>query len=110
MMNLLAELSPTRTATLGETTLYAVLGYLIVFLGIAFLIFVVWGVGKIMAYKGTSEVKPKVVEQKPAVAPSAEDSDEVTDEVIAVITAAIAAYYQKENKKCEFTVKRIKRL
>ena len=110
MMNLLAELSPTRTATLGEATLYAVLGYLIVFLGITFLIFVVWGVGKIMASKGAGEGKPKVVEQKPSVAPPVEESDEVTDEVIAVITAAIAAYYQKENKKCEFTVKRIKRL
>jgi hypothetical protein len=39
-----------------------------------------------------------------------ENEEELSDEVVAVITAAIAAYYQKENKKCEFTVKRIKRV
>ncbi len=102
--------------TLGESSLYAGLGYLIVFLGIAFLIFVVWVIGKIVSSieektnKPKSEAKP--VAQESAVAPlqTAAGEDELSDEVLAVITAAIAAYYQQENKKCEFTVKRIKRL
>ena len=109
MLNLLAELDPTRNATVGEAALYAILGYLIVFVGIAFLIFVVWGVGKLMSFmEGKKEAKPVQKMQESLVVPA--DNDEVSDEVIAVITAAIAAYYQQENKKCEFTVKRIKRL
>ncbi len=111
MLNLLAVMDPTRSATIGEAALYAFLGYLIVFLGIAFLIFVVWGVGKLMTFMdGKKKAKPVQKTQESAVAPVAVDSDEISDEVIAVITAAIAAYYQQENKKCEFTVKRIKRL
>lgn len=109
MLNLLAELDPTRNATVGEATLYAILGYLIVFVGIVFLIFVVWGVGKLMTFmEGIKKAKPVQKTQESVVAPT--ESDEISDEVMAVITAAIAAYYQQENKKCEFTVKRIKRL
>ena len=109
MLNLLAELDPTRNATVGEAALYAILGYLIVFVGIAFLIFVVWGVGKLMSFmEGKKQAKPVQKIQESVVVPA--DNDEVSDEVIAVITAALAAYYQQENKKCEFTVKRIKRL
>ena len=109
MLNLLAELDPTRNATVGEATLYAILGYLIVFVGIVFLIFVVWGVGKLMTFmEGKKKSKPVQKTQESVVAPT--ESDEISDEVMAVITAAIAAYYQQENKKCEFTVKRIKRL
>ena len=37
-------------------------------------------------------------------------SDEITEETVAIITAAIMAYYEKNNPKCEFTVKRIKRI
>ena len=109
MLNLLAELDPTRNATVGEAALYAILGYLIVFVGITFLIFVVWGVGKLMTFmEGKKKAKPVQKTQQSVVAPT--ESDEISDEVMAVITAAIAAYYQQENKKCEFTVKRIKRL
>ena len=47
MLNLLAEANdPFRSANVGEASLYALLGFSIVFLGIAFLIFVVWAVGK----------------------------------------------------------------
>ena len=97
----------------GEAALYALLGFLVVFVGIAFLIFVVWGVGKIMTKAtGKTVAKPqqKAVEM-PKVAPSEQtESDEITDETVAIITAAIMAYYQQNNPKCEFTVKRIKRI
>ena len=41
-----------------------------------------------------------------AIADATEET--LSDETIAVITAAIAAYYEKVNPKCEFIVKRIK--
>lgn len=113
MINLLAEaLDPLRRANAGEAALYATLGFLIVFLGIAFLIFVIWAIGKLVPAleAKTKKVKVEAKSVQEEVKPQASVEDELSDEVIAVITAAIAAYYQKENKKCEFTVKRIKRL
>ena len=97
----------------GEAALYAVLGFAVVFFGIAFLIFVVWLVGKIMAKtsgKIKAETQPKVkapAQEKPQL--KVEDN-EVSEETVAVITAAIMAYYQQNSPKCEFTVKRIKRI
>lgn len=110
LWNLLSS-EATRQAPIGEAALYALLGYLLVFFGIVFLILVVWAVGKLMTMleqKAATPKQPEAVPQPEIVETSTED--EISDEVVAVITAAIAAYYQKENKKCEFTVKRIKRL
>ena len=98
-------------ATVTEALLYALVGFVTVFLGISFLIFVVWLVGKVMA--GVEGKKTKQTEI-PAVnveeSKSTTDEEEISEETIAVITAAIMAYYVKENRKCEFTVKRIKRI
>ena len=117
MWNLLTDAidpSKYRQASLGEAALYAGLGFLVVLLGIAFLIFIIWAVGKLIPMIEGKENKPKTkpAKQESAVAPlqTAAGEEELSDEVLAVITAAIAAYYQQENKKCEFTVKRIKRL
>ena len=114
MWNLLANAADDsfRQADFGQAALYAGLGFLIVFMGIAFLIFVIWAIGKLVPALEAKTKKVKV-EAKPVqeeIKPQASVEDELSDEVIAVITAAIAAYYQKENKKCDFTVKRIKRL
>ena len=111
MYGLLAA-DPFRKADFGEAALYAILGFAVVFLGIAFLIFVVWGVGQLMVkfQKAKSEPKKAVETLSTPKSIVEQSDDELSDEVIAVITAAIAAYYQQENKKCEFTVKRIKRL
>ena len=46
--NLLADASKTRAVPVGEAALYAVLGFAVTFVGIIFLIFVVWLVGKVM--------------------------------------------------------------
>ena len=116
MWNLLANSADSsyRQATPAEVALYAGLGFLIVFVGIALLIFVVWAVGKLIPFIEGKASKPKAkpAAQESAVTPmqTVAGEDELSDEVLAVITAAIAAYYQQENKKCEFTVKRIKRL
>ena len=112
MMYGLLAADPFRRADFGEAALYALLGFVVVFLGIAFLIFVVWGVGQLMIKFQKAKAAPKKATEV-ASTPKAiveQSEDELSDEVIAVITAAIAAYYQQENKKCEFTVKRIKRL
>ena len=96
-----------------EAALYALLGFAIVFAGITFLICVVWAIGKIMQMKNVSpktipsvETKEvEVKETKPLVA-----EEEFSDETVAVITAAIMAYYEANNPKCEFKVRRIKRI
>ena len=103
----------TRDVSLPEATLYALLGFLMVFVGITFLIFIVWAIGKVM---NASKPKEKVLvkEKEPATALSeisvSQDETAVDDETVAVIMAALMAYYQKNNPKCEFTVKRIKRV
>ncbi len=105
----------TRTVGIDEAALYALLGFAVVFLGIVFLIGVIWLVGKVMgkvnnldrAVKAPKEPAVKAPVQNVAVS---NDSDEITEETVAIITAAIMAYYQQTNPKCEFTVKRIKRI
>ncbi len=108
--NVLATLvGKYREVGLGEAALYALLGFAIVFAGISFLILVVWLVGKVMDKingKTTKKEAPKV-EDSPI---QEEAAEALSEEVVAVITAALMAYYQQNNPKCEFTVKRIKRI
>ena len=113
MFNLLAKTVPDggRMVEVPEALLYALIGFLVVFAGIALLIAVVWVVGKVMsmtnptAQPKKAEVKPKQTQVTPVV-----NSDDVDEETVAVITAALMAYYQTTNPKCGFTVKRIKRI
>ena len=94
-----------------EAAFYALIGFMIVFIGIAFLISIVWAVGKILQMKNGT-VTPKTVEpvkSTPIITNNA-NSEEISEETVAVITAAIMAYYEQTNPKCEFTVRRIKRI
>ena len=112
----------SRFVGFGEVALYALLGFATVFLGIAFLIFVVWGVGKILekinaqvtSQKEVSDKAKKDIENNANKVESAtqvlSETEEISEETIAIITAAIMAYYEKNNPKCEFTLKRIKRI
>ena len=114
LFNLLtATEDPTRTPeNLGEPALYALLGFLVVFVGIAFLIFVVWLVGKIL-HRPKSEKPAKIKEKapEPIVATSTNETEEISEETVAVVTAALMAYYQQVGgPKCEFRVRRIKRI
>ena len=99
--------------SIPEAALYAVVGFAIVVLGISFLILVVGLVGKVM---NKAKATPKAKETqavKEEIATSlavSESTEEISEETIAVITAAIMAYYQQTQQKCEFTVKRIKRI
>ncbi len=111
LYNVLAQTTGKyREVPFGEAALYALLGFLIVFLGIAFLILVVWLVGKVMGKASGNVTKvSKSTKEEKTVAPI-EKEDEITEETLAVITAALMAYYEQANVKCEFTVKRIKRI
>ena len=116
-MNLLTDTLPEGgvQATLLEAVLYALMGYLVVFAGIAFLILVVWLVGKLMTKTGGVKLrkgKKTVVENTPLPVAEVlpEQSEEVDEETVAVIMAALTAYYEKNDPKCEFTIKRIKKV
>ena len=99
-----------RIVSIPTAALYAGIGFLTVVAGIAFLIFVVWLVGKIMN-KTPVAVKPIQEKKEPVrLEESLAVSEDLPEETVAVIMAALIAYYQKNNPKCEFTVKRIKRI
>lgn len=121
--------------TFGEASLFALIGFLVVFAGIAFLILVVWLVGKVMPIindklawlvglvgKVMSIINDKLttkkqvkketvpVQQEPQQMVTSAESDDVDEETVAVIMAALMEYYQTNNPKCAFTLKRIKRI
>lgn len=117
-MNLLTGTLPEGgiDASIGEAVLYALMGYAVVFAGIAFLIAIVWLVGllmrktggiKLKKEKGTNERKE---ESSSIASVQSGDEEELSEETIAVIMAALTAYYEANDPKCEFTIKRIKKV
>ena len=112
-MNLLQQTVPDggKVVEVPEALLYALIGFAVVFAGIAFLIAIVWLVGKLMGAKGTSVKQPVKPTPKQEIAPVQPiESEDIDEETVAVIMAALMAYYQSNNPKCEFTLKRIKRI
>ena len=96
---------------ISEAALYALIGYLVVFAGIAFLIFIVWLVGKLLAnVENKKKTEPVSVEKIEQTAVEPIKSGDLDEETVAVIMAALTAYYENNYPKCEFTVKRIKRI
>ena len=97
----------------GEALIYALLGFCIVFVGILLIILIIWFVGFLMRktnnFAFLSRVKKKKVSE-PVSEISNEDNGDIPDEIKAAIVAAIMAYYTEEQPKCEFKVKRIKRI
>ncbi len=112
LRNLLVEEGYPKTIGLGEAAINALIGFGVVFSGIAILVFVVWLVGRLMNQKTAKSAPQKktapVAPPKPQV--KQENSEEISEETLAVITAAIMAYYESQNRKCEFTVKRIRKI
>lgn len=94
----------------GDGAFYAVFGFLFVFLGIALLVGIFTVLGIIM--KKLNARKPHVKKSKKwkveTILPQAEE-ETISAAEVAAITAAIAMYYEGENVKCDFVVKRIKR-
>lgn len=87
------------------------LGMLVVFFGIAIIVCVVWAVGKIFA--ANKEKKEQKDESEGVVTDDTVDlppvSDGISPQIIAVITAALQAYYSSRpnGSECEFKVKKI---
>ena len=96
-------------ATIDEALLYAGIGFLVVFLGIAFLVLVVWAIGLAIGKVTAAQKKAKPVEKVEAAPQAISQAEELDDQTVAVITAAIAAYYQKQQIPCEFVIKKIRR-
>lgn len=102
----------------GEAAFYAVFGFIFVFVGIALLVVVFTLLGLVMKKANARKPKQKNRKKKKVVAAEAEAEDtekrlvleEIPFETIAVISAAIAAYYEGENIPCDFIVRRIKKL
>ncbi len=119
LMNLLAERPqisddgfPITWLNIGEALVYALLGFAVTFLGIIILIFFVWAYGKIIksVRQGAGKKAKGKTEESDAQAAVPAADGEIPVEVRLAIVAAIAAYYEGESSKCEFKVKRIKRL
>lgn len=112
LMNFLTSALPEgyREVSIGTASLYALIGFLVVFAGIIFLIAVVWLVGKFfIKTKSSNKVLENSKEDIPKPAPIS-STEEIDEETLAVITAALMAYYEKNNPKCGFTLKRIKKI
>ena len=94
-----------------ETGLFVlILGMLVVFFGMAIIVAVITLIGKVMtAVKNKKSNAPAKDEPAAATAPAAQSANGVSPEVAAVITATVNAYYEKNNEKCEFAVKKLKK-
>jgi len=101
-----------QEVSIGTASLYALIGALVVFAGITFLIFVVWLVGKLMAKisEAPAPIKEKVEKKQETPIATPTEVEEIDPETVAVIMAALTAYYETSYPKCKFTVKRIKRM
>lgn len=114
--NLLSLINQEGSLEIGEACIYALIGYAIVFLGIVLIILIIWLIGLLMRKTNNLAFLSKIkLKKKKKAEPVAEkvqttDGDEIPDEVKAVIITAVMAYYSQEKPKCEFKVKRIKRI
>ncbi|MBQ7643209.1 MAG: OadG family protein [Clostridia bacterium] len=96
--------------TVGEVLIDAVIGFAVVFLGISILVGAISLVGLILK-RAEEKKQSKRAEVAPPVSQVEQVKDEEDDEeLIAVITAALQAYYGETKSKCEFTVRQIKRI
>ncbi len=98
---------------LGEPVIYAIIGFVVVFVGIIILIGIIWFIGFLLRKTDNfaflkKKKAPAVVEETKTETPA--DEDGITDAEKAAIVAALMAYYENEEGKCQFTVRRIKKL
>ena len=92
---------------IGDGAFYSVFGFLFVFIGISLLIVIFTLVGLAMK-KANARKRTKKESDTPVL--QIEEEEGVTPEVVAAITAALMAYYEQENVKCDFVVRRIKKI
>lgn len=122
MINSLLDIIPKKDgnfyfSNFGEALIYALIGFLVVVVGIVLIIFIIWMIGFILRKTNNLAFLKQVFKRKPKSEPvkenaivQNEDEGDLPDEVKAAIIAAIVAYYGSEKPECEFKVKRIKRI
>ena len=97
-----------------EALVYALIGFVIVFIGITIIITVIWLIGLLMRKTDNlaflQNIGKKKKSETPAEVAQVAEDEGIPDEVKAAIVAAIMAYYETEQPQCEFKVKRIKRI
>lgn len=86
---------------------YAVFGFVFVFVGIVLLILLLAGLGLLMKRINARREKKTPA---PAAPPRPVAEEGIPPEVVAAITAAIAAYTEGEASKCDFVVRRIRKV
>ena len=90
-----------------------IIGLLIVFLGIVIIVLFVQLAGKIFNKTETTVTTEETVteETEEVVEEAVEESDDIPTNIKLAIIAAVTSYYFSESKpKCDFIVKKIKRL
>ncbi len=98
---------------LGEGAFYSVFGYVFVIVGIAFLVVLFTLLGLVMKKVSSAKKAPKnaeLPEVRENIPHPFSDPDEISPETVAAITAALMAFYQTEDVKCDFIVRRIKKI
>lgn len=119
MINALLDIIPKNGNyyfdNFGEALVYALIGFLVVFLGIVLIIFIIWLIGLILRktnnFEFLSNIGKKKRKKQTAVEISESTNDgDIPDEVKAAIIAAIMTYYSDKKPECEFRVRRIKRI
>ena len=84
-----------------------ILGLLVVFAGMLIIVLAVQLCGKIL---NKPKEKVKDVKAEVAVQPVAQANEEIPPHIKAAIVAVITAYYFENKSKCDFVVKKIKRI
>jgi len=121
MANFLLSIDPNKDgnfyfSNFGEALVYALIGFLVVFVGIVLIILIIWLIGLILrktdnlAFITKRRKKPKTEEIKESNKQEDIADGEIPEEVKVAVIAAIMAYYSEEKPKCEFKVRRIKRI
>lgn len=98
---------------LGEGAFYSVFGFVFVFLGIVVLIAIFTLLGLVMKKLNARPKRAKNAQKNAETVAAAEEQEaeeSVPPEVVAAITAALACYTEAERQKCDFVVKRIRKL
>ncbi len=94
----------------GEGAFYAVFGLVFVIFGIVLLVLLFSGLGLLM--RKITERREKREEGKAPVPQrqAVPEEEEIPPEVVAAITAALAVYMEGEKQKCDFVVRRIRKI
>ena len=104
-------LEPWFKMNVGEGAFYALFGLIFVIAGIALLVLILMLIGYLMKKVNARREKGEEAPAAPSVsAPDVVSDDGIPPEVVAAIAAALMSYYEKENPKCDFVVRRIKRV